>query len=221
MRFLKTALATLGASALAVGMMAAPAMADTNMPLYGGQSDVTTTNAALTHLTTRGILMSGFDGATDVILHQGPAQQKFSFELTTPSNLMLEDDVVNPQKVGSVTGGRISHNGAIKFINVKNGKHLAVGDFIVNFNKDKVFATMLNGDPIDPLAVFNIVTVDNNLFPIYKPEGDPTTATLSGINLFMTGGAASALNEALDSHAFDAMKFGKIRTVADIVEPAM
>ena len=100
---------------------------------------------------------------------KGEARQQFTFDIVTPSNLKLEDDPVT-NKEGSVTGGRVTHKGAITFLNTKNGKKVAVGDFVVNFKKGKVFATSVNGDAVDPLAVFTLDVIDPPLYPVYDDE---------------------------------------------------
>ena len=220
MRITRAALAVMGASALLVGSLAGTALADTNVPIYGGHSNITTTAKSLPAITEAGIIMWAADGATSVYkTKQGEARQQFSFDIVTPSNLMLEDDEVT-NKVGSITGGKVAHIGAIQFLNTNKGKLVKVGDFSVNFNTMKVYAKSLNGDPIDPLAVFSLVPIDPPLYPAYDDETTPTEATVSGVNVFMTGKGANALNDALSTRFFDGgFKFGKVLSVADLVEP--
>lgn len=220
MRISRAALAVVGASALLVGTMAGPAMADTNVPIFGGSTTITTTAKSLPTITRAGIVMWGEDGATSTyITKQGEARQRFAFDIVTPSNLMLEDDPVTGA-VGSITGGKVAHTGSVHFLNTNNGKVVDVGNFSVNFNKMKVYATELNNDPIDPLAVFNVVPVETPLYPVYDDEVTPTMATISGVNLVMTGSGADALNGALGTKVFDGgLKFGKAVAVAELVEP--
>jgi hypothetical protein len=220
MKISRAALAVVGASALLVGTMAGPAMADTNVPIYGGTTTITTTAKALPTITKAGIIMSGVDGATSsYITKSGEARQQFAFDIVTPSNLMLEDDEVTGV-VGSITGGKVLHSGSVHFLNTNNGKAVNVGDFSVNFNKMKVYATELNGDPIDALAVFNLVPVETPLYPTYDDEVTPTMATVSGVNLVMTGSGADALNGTLGTKVFDGgLKFGKAVAVAELVAP--
>ena len=62
MKFTRTALALAGATALVVSGMAAPALADTDVPIYGGTTTITTTAKALPKITGAGIVMWGTDG---------------------------------------------------------------------------------------------------------------------------------------------------------------
>jgi len=222
MRFLKTALATAGASALLVGTLAAPALADENVPLYGGTTQITTVAKVVPYLTGHGIVMTpGEEATNEVIIKNGVVRQRFGFGITTPSNLMLEDDPIT-NEVGSVVGGSVGHFGAVKFLNTNKGKTLMLGGFVVNFDENRVFATTLNGDPIDPVAAFRLVVIDPPLYPVYDPVISPTTATVSGINLYVTRNAAKTLNETLGTHAFKTdgtMKFAKVVTMANLVAP--
>ncbi len=195
-------------------------MAETNVTIYGGTTTITTTAKALPTITKAGIIMSGVDSATSkYITKSGEARQQFAFGIVTPSNLMLEDDDVTGA-VGSITGGKVLHSGSVHFLNTNNGKVVDVGNFSVNFNKMKVFATELNNDPIDPLAVFNLVPVETPLYPTYDDDVLPTIATVSGVNLVMTGSGADALNGALGTKVFDGgLKFGKAVAVADLLPP--
>ena len=220
MKISRAALAVVGASALLVGTMAGPAMADTNVSIYGGTTTITTTAKALPTITKAGIIMSGVDSATsNYVTKTGEARQQFAFGIVTPSNLMLEDDPVT-NVVGSITGGKVAHNGSVHFLNTNNGKVVDVGNFSVNLNKMKVYATKLNGDPIAPLAVFNVVPVETPLYPTYDNDTTPTMATVSGINLVMTGSGADALNGALGTKVFaGGLKFGKAVAVAELLPP--
>jgi hypothetical protein len=202
--------------------MAGPALADTNVPIYGGTTTITTTAKALPTITKAGIIMSGVDNATSkYITKAGEARQQFAFEIVTPSNVMLEDDDVTGA-VGSITGGKVVHNGSVQFLNTNNGKVVDVGNFSVNLNKMKVYATELNNDPIDPLAVFNVVPVETPLYPTYDNDTTPTMATISGVKLVMTRSGAEALNGALRTKVFfRGLKFGKAVAVADLVAPTM
>lgn len=221
MRISRAVLAVMGASALLVGSLAGTALADTDTPIYGGQSTITTTAKSLPAITRAGLIMWGVDGATSVYkTKQGQARQQFGLDIVTPSNLMLENDDITGE-VGSITGGKIAHMGAIEFLNTNNGKLVKVGDLIVNFNKMKVFANSVNGDPVDSLAVFSLVPLDPPVYPVYDDEVTPTEATVSGINLVMTGKGAGALNDALSTKFFDSgFKFGKVLSVANLLEPA-
>jgi hypothetical protein len=220
MKFTRAALALAGATALVVSGMAAPALADTDVPIYGGTTTITTTAKALPKITGAGIVMWGTDGATSAyVTKKGEARQQFTFDIVTPSNLKLEDDPITNEE-GSVTGGRVTHKGAITFLNTKNGKKVAVGDFIINFKKGKVFATSVNGDAVDPLAVFKLDVIDPPLYPVYDDELLPTTAKIAGVNLLMTAKGADTLNELLKTGVFAKdLKFGKAVAKADLVEP--
>ena len=220
MKISRAALAVVGASALLVGTMAGPAMADTTVPILGGTTTITTTPQALPTITKAGIIMSGVDSATsNYITKTGEARQQFAFGITTPSSLLLENDPVTGA-VGSITGGKIAHNGSVHFLNTNNGKVVDVGNFSVNFNNMKVFATQLNGDAITPLAVFKLVPVETPLYPVYDNDVTPTMATVSGVNLVMTGSGADALNGALGTKVFaGGLKFGKAVAVAELVAP--
>ncbi len=95
-----------------------------------------------------------------------------------------------------------------------------MGDFVINFKKGKVFATSVNGDAIDPLAVFTLDVIDPPLYPVYDDELTPTTAKIAGVNLLMTAKAADTLNELLKTGVFAKdLKFGKAVAMADLVEP--
>lgn len=221
MKFTRTALALAGATALVVSGMATTAAADTDVQIYGGTTTITTTAKALPKITTAGIVMTSAKSA--YVTDTNKARQTFEFGIEAGSNVMLEDDPAGAQPVGSITGGRILHKGDITFFNTKNGKDVAVGDFIINLKKGKVFATSLNGDPLaDHLAVFVLQVLDPPLVPVYD-NADPakaTTATVSGVKLLMTSKAAGALNDALATDVFAKdLKFGKSVSVADIVAP--
>lgn len=220
MKFTRAALALAGATALVVSGMAAPALADTDVPIYGGTTTITTTAKALPKITGAGIVMWGSDGATSKYLtSMDKAQQQFGFDIVTPSSLMLEDDEAT-NAVGSVVGGKILHQGDVTFLNTNNGKMLDVGDFAVNFNKMKVFARSVNGDAVDPIAVFKLVVIDPPLYPELDDETTPTTAEVSGVKLLMTGKGAKALNSLLKTKVFAKdLKFGKAAALADLVAP--
>ena len=127
-------------------------MADTNVPIYGGTTTITTTAKSLPTITKAGIVMWGEDGATSTyITKQGEARQRFAFDIVTPSNLMLEDDAVTGA-VGSITGGKVAHTGSVHFLNTNNGKVVDVGNFSVNFNKMKVFADRAQQRPHRPIG---------------------------------------------------------------------
>jgi len=219
MKFTRAALALAGATALVVSGMAAPALADTDVPIYGGTTTITTTAKALPKITGAGIVMGAQDATSAYVTKKGEARQQFTFDIATPSNLKLEDDPIT-NKEGSVTGGRVTHKGAITFLNTKNGKNVAVGDFVINFKKGKVFATSVNGDAVDPLAVFTLDVLDPPLYPVYDDELTPTTAKIAGVNLLMTAKGADTLNTALKTSVFAKdLKFGKAVARADLVEP--
>jgi hypothetical protein len=218
MKTLRTALAFAGASALLVGAMTAPALADTNVPIYGGTTTVTVTSSALPKITRAGIVMWGVNGASSKYVSGKSARQEFAFGITTPSSIKLEDNAAGG-KVGSVVGGRIQHKGSIKFLNTNNGKVAKVGDFVVNLSKMKVFATKLNGDPIDPTAVFTVVPVKTPVMPTYNKKNAPTVAKVSGLNLKLTKTGAGALNDLLKTKFFDAgFVFAKASVKADLVK---
>ena len=219
MKFTRAALALAGATALVVSGMAAPALADTDVPIYGGTTTITTTAKALPKITGAGIVMGAKDATSAYVTKKGEARQQFIFDIATPSNLKLEDDPIT-NKEGSVTGGRVTHKGAITFLNTKNGKNVAVGDFVINFKKGKVFATSVNGDAVDPLAVFTLDVLDPPLYPVYDDELTPTTAKIAGVNLLMTAKGADTLNTALKTSVFAKdLKFGKAVARADLVNP--
>jgi hypothetical protein len=223
MKFSRAVLAVVGASALLVGTMAGPAMAETDVPIYGGTTTITTTAKSLPAVTKAGIIMIGIDGADSAyVLKDDQTRQWFDFDIVVPSNLLLEDNAVT-QEVGSIVGGKIAHSGSIEFINTNNGKAVHVGTFFVNFNKMKVFAKSLNGDTIDPLPVFKVVPVETPLYPVYEDvtaPAEPTFATVSGVKVLMTGKAANALNSSLKTKVFEGgLKFGKVVTVAELVAP--
>jgi hypothetical protein len=217
MKLLKAAIATMGASALLIGAMAAPALADQKVPLYGGDTQVTTAAGVLQNLTARGITMTPRAQATSVRVEKaGTIRQQFTFPITTPSFLTLEDNAITGE-VGSIIGGKVVHRGGIKFTHTHNGNRVAVGGFVVNLNKGKVFATWLNGDKVDPIAIFKIVQVDPPLYPVYNQKVDPTKATVRGLNLYLTPGAATLLNDTLKVQAFDSsVLFASAVTKADL-----
>jgi hypothetical protein len=219
MKFTRAALALAGATALVVSGMAAPALADEVKPIYGGTTTITTTAKSLPKITKAGIVMGAQDATSAYVTKKGEARQQFTFDIATPSNLKLEDDPIT-NKEGSVTGGRVTHTGAITFLNTKNGKDVAVGDFVINFKKGKVFATSVNGDAIDPLAVFKLDVIDPPLYPVYDDDVTPTTAKIAGVNLLMTAKGADTLNTALKTSVFAKdLKFGKAVAMAELVLP--
>ena len=219
MRLAKTVIAIMGASMLLVGTVATPALADTDLSVYGGNTKITTSGETLTELLHHGVVMSAAEGAKSVrVRHEGVVRQRFTFGITTPSNLMLEDDPVTG-KVGSVTGGRYQHLGAIKFLKTQTAKSLKLGGFGLNFTYMTVFATELNGDPVDPVAVFQVHVVDPPLYPVYDSKSNPTTATVSELRLTLTQDAADLLNNELNARVFEGgMKFGHVVSVAQLVK---
>jgi len=219
MRLSRKVLAIVGASTLLVGTVAAPAMADSTVPIYGGRTEITTTAKVLHNLTAAGILMKGTNGASSVIIRKGgEARQQFTFSVTTPSKLTLEDNPIGGT-VGAVTGGKVTHTGTIRVLNTNNGKVMKFGDFVVNFDRMKVFARSINGDMVDPVAVFVVKVFDPPLVPTYNDKTAPTKARVAGIGIHLTRGAASLLNGELNSKVFEGgMMFGKVVTVADLVK---
>jgi hypothetical protein len=221
MRLFKAALATVGASALLVGALASPALADVKLPVYGGVNDVTTAASVVPYLSDRGIIMTATEQATsDYIVAEGTVRQEFLFPVTTPSALLLEDNVVTGNE-GSVVGGKVKTLGAIKFTHTHNGQKAKLGGWIMNLNTMRVYATVVNGDPVSPMAVFRIVLVDPPLYPSYDRKTNPTAATLGGINLYLTSGAAKWLNSELIVKAFPTngtMRFAFVSTYLDLMK---
>lgn len=219
MRLAKTVTAILGASMLLVGTVATPALADTDLAVYGGKTKITTTGETLTELLHHGVIMSAAEGAKSLrVRDDGVVRQRFVFDITTPSNLMLEDDPVTG-KVGSVTGGRYQHLGAIKFLKTQTAKSLKIGGIGLNFNYMTVFATEVNGDPVDPMALFQVHVVDPPLYPVYDDKDNPTTATVSELRLTLTKDAADLLNDELNARVFEGgMKFGHVVSVGHLIK---
>lgn len=221
MRLFKSALATIGVSAVLMGVMAAPALADKTVPVYGGITNVTTAAPVVPYLSDRGILMTPTGGATsDYVMKGTEVRQFFNFAIHGPSYITLEDNqVAGP--VGSIVGGRIAHLGGIRFLHTHNGQKAQLGNFVVNLNKGFVFATQMNGDPLTkPVAVFRIVINDPPLYPVYNQKVDPTKAKVTGVTLFMTSGAATLLNSELKVKAFPtdgSLKFGFVVIKANLV----
>ena len=203
MKALRSVLVMLGATALLVGTAAAPALADTKVPLTGGTTYILTSKTVLPTLTSKGIVMRTRDGAGWKYVRKvgQPMQQLFAFSIVKKSYVTLED---NPQlKVGSLTGGVVNHKGDIQFFNVNNGQQITLGDFRVNIKTSRVLATTLNGDQLTkPIAVFSITYVKTPVYPKYNDKANPTRARISGIKLTLTAGAGTALNKALRTTAF-------------------
>jgi hypothetical protein len=203
MKAVRSVLVMLGATALLVGTAAAPALADTKVPLTGGTTSITTSKTVLPALTANGILMKTRDGASSTFVRKvgGPMQQRFMFPIVSPSAIMLQND---PQgKLGTVTGGVVNHRGDLQFFNVNNGRQITLGDFRVSIKSGRVLATTRNGDPMNkPIAVFKITFVKTPVYPKYDNKNNPTRATISGIKLTLTPRAGAALNDALRISVF-------------------
>ncbi len=95
----------------------------------------------------------------------------------------------------SPLGGNIYHRGGILFVNTKNGKEIAVSNFIINLNHDEVTG-MVNGNPKTRVPLFRVSASQATL------TAGAHWFTAKGIGLTLTATEASALDAALGTSLF-------------------
>ncbi len=167
---------------LAVAFLAFSASAQASTPtttLAGGYTELTTDPGTTKALVANRILpLPVFPSWVIPAKADGQLALRYRFYIT-----------------GGQLPGEILHSGGLKFVNLKNGKSLTVRDFIIDTVNQVLTAKVpaLNNARV-PILSLELTGAPVNQGPIYLKVG-PVPASL-------TAGAATALNDALDTKIF-------------------
>jgi hypothetical protein len=98
-------------------------------------------------------------------------------------------------------GGQVLHRGGIKFVNLRNGKALEVGNFTIDLNTGQLTGAVNRSATRVP-----VFTLDLSAATI---DVAGNVVTITGVGLVLTDGAAAALNGSLGTSLFaGGLRFG-------------
>lgn len=162
-----------------------PASAQDSAHRLHGRTTVTVTPAI-----TRALLRAGI-----LPVVTAPGRPSLAF---TPDGLTLAATfpVTGGTLSTSPLGGSIDHSGGLEFVNLANGKHLEVEDFVIDLNDAD-----LTGEVAGTTERVPVFTLDLSKAKVQVRHGD---LDASGINLNLTPTAAGALDQALGTSVFTA-----------------
>jgi hypothetical protein len=182
--------ATMLVGGLAGSASAAPSTATA---LRGGTTTVTTGPGIATTLLRAGILP----------LATPPGRQTFGYQrgLTTSFSFPVTGGAVDL----TTLGGTIAHRGGITFINLRSGKRLTVSDFVIDTGAGTLTARVNRTS-----TRITVFTLDLSAATV---NAAGTTVKVGNIDVRLTAGAATALNQALGTHVFaGGLDLGTART---------
>jgi hypothetical protein len=172
---------------VAAGVTAAPAAAATAVD--GGRTTVTTAPGIAKTLLKNGIV--------PIVTRPGKAGLRLDGGLRVTARFPVTGGAVSLDPLG----GTVEHRGGIKFVNLRNGKALEVGNFIIDLN-----AGQLTGAVNRSATRVPVFDLDLSAASI-RVEGD--TVVVSNVGLDLTGAAAGALNDTLRTSLFaGGLRFG-------------
>jgi len=179
-------LLTVSASAVASAAPAHPATASqaaASVPLRGGQTAVTTAPGIAAALLGQGIVPIATLPGTEGARTSPGVSVRFVFPVTG-GNVSLKP-----------LSGRILHRGGILFLDVKNGKKIALSNFTINLGT-RVLTGIVNGNPNARVPVFTLGLAHATL-QVHKH-----VVAARGIVLRLTKAAAGALNSTFGTSLF-------------------
>ncbi|MFF5245443.1 hypothetical protein ACFY3V_14285 [Streptosporangium sp. NPDC000095] len=184
MRLLRTLSSVAACAAFLVLPLQAPASAATAAPVKGGETKVTTVRGLGEVLLENGIAVYATSpGKTGVHLSGNNLALSFSYPVTGGRAS------VDP------LAGKVGHRGDLAFVNVKNGKRLKVGDFVIDLAKGKISGNV-NDNPKSRVPVFDLD------LSVAKLKVDGSVVHARNIRVKLTSVAAGALNKTLKTHLF-------------------
>ena len=187
--------ARLAAAATAAGMLLVPAAgiasagtarpaAPAHIRVHSGTSTyVTTAPGIAAALVTHGI----------VPIPTGPATEKL-FNRSTGPVARFSFPVTGGEVSLSPLGGMVNHSGGVAFLNLRNGKSLAVGSFTINLSHG-----LLTGAVLGTKLRVPVFTLD---LSHAKLAAGKHVVRASGVGLKLTAVAAAALNKVLKVKIF-------------------
>ena len=184
------------AATMLVGNLGATASATpaTATPLVGGTTTVTTGPGIAGTLLRNGILpLATPPGRQSIGIGHGSLTTSFSFPVTGGAVDL------------TTLAGTIKHRGGIAFVNLRNGKKLAVDNFVIDTRTG-----VLTGR----------VNKTSTRVPVFTLDLSAATVSAAGrqvkvgnIDVRLTATAAGALNQALGTHVFTGgLDLGTART---------
>jgi hypothetical protein len=179
-------LATVGA--VAVGVAAAPASA-APASLDGGRTTVTTAKGIAGTLLRNGIV--------PVVTRPGRPGLTFDGGLRVTAAFPVTGGAVNLEPLG----GTVEHRGGIRFVNLRNGRSLEVGNFTIDLNAGQLTGAVNRTSTRVP--VFDLDLSGASI------EVQGSTVVVRGVGLDLTSAAAGALNSTLRTSLFaGGLRFG-------------
>jgi hypothetical protein len=176
------------AGIVAVGVAATPAAA-APAALKGGRTTVTTAPGIATTLLRNGIL--------PVVTKPGRVGLRFDHGLRLTASFPVTGGAVDLDPLG----GDVRHRGGIKFVNLRNGKALEVGNFTIDLDTAQLTGAVNRGATRVP--VFDL---DLSAASIQVRGG---TVVVRNVGLDLTDAAAGALNSTLRTSVFaGGLRFG-------------
>ncbi|MGC5013100.1 hypothetical protein ACLQ2R_20265 [Streptosporangium sp. DT93] len=184
MRLLRTLSSVAACAALLVLPLQAPASAATAAPVKGGETKVTTARGLGKVLLENGIAAyTTSPGKTGVHVSGDNLSLSFRYPVTGGRAS------VKP------LAGKVEHRGDLAFVNVRNGKRLKVGDFVIDLAKGRISGNV-NDDPRTRVPVFDLD------LSAAKLKVDGSVVHARNIRVKLTSVAAGALNKALRTDLF-------------------
>jgi hypothetical protein len=179
-------LATVGL--VAVGVAASPAVAAPSR-LEGGRTTVTTAPGIAKTLVRNGIL--------PVVTRPGRAGIRFDHGLRVTASFPVTGGAVSLDPLG----GQVKHRGGIKFVNLRNGRSLEVGNFIIDLNTAQLTGAVNRGTTRVPVFDLDLSAAS------IQVKGD--TVYVRNVGLDLSSAAAGALNSTLHTSLFaGGLRFG-------------
>jgi hypothetical protein len=173
---------------VAVGVAAAPAAAATT-PVDGGRTTVTTAPGIAKTLLKNGIV--------PIVTRPGKAGLRLDGGLRVTARFPVTGGAVSLEPLG----GTVEHRGGIKFVNLRNGKALEVGNFTIDLNTGQLTGAVNRSATRVP--VFDLDLSGASI------EVRGNTVVVSNVGLDLTAAAAGALNDSLRTRVFaGGLRFG-------------
>ncbi|MEU8379843.1 hypothetical protein [Streptosporangium sp. NPDC048865] len=184
MRLLRTLSSVAACAALLVLPLQAPASAAATAPVKGGETRVTTVRGLGEVLLENGIAVYATSpGGTRVHVSGDNLALSFGYPVTG-----------GRASTGPLSG-KVEHRGDLAFVNVKNGKRLKVGDFVIDLAKGRISGNV-DDDPKVRVPVFDLD------LSAAKLKADGPVVHARNIRVRLTAVAAGALNKTLRTHLF-------------------
>jgi hypothetical protein len=166
---------------LSLGIAASQASA-APVAVQGGKTTVTTAPGIATALLRNGVL--------PIVTRPGKVGVVFRGGLALTAAFPVTGGAASLDPLG----GQVLHKGGIKFVNLRTGKSLEVGDFTIDLSAGQLTGRVNRGSA--RVAVFDLDLSQASI----SVEG--STVTFTGVRLKLTSAAAGALNSSLGTNLF-------------------